>query len=218
MPSSRVTRRRSSSSRTCRRPRPEARSSRTACKRSWRVARSRWRITSPPGGRRRSKPEAEVRPLADAVIVATARTPMGRYGGQLKDVRPDDLAAVVLKEVCERAHVKPEEVEDVIMGCANQAGEDNRNVARMALLLAGFPSSVPGVTVNRLCASGMEAVASAARSIGVGEISLAVAGGVESMSRAPMVIPKAIAAFSRNAEIYDTTLGWRFVNPLMEKM
>jgi 3-oxoadipyl-CoA thiolase len=134
-------------------------------------------------------------------------------------VRTDDLAAHPLAALKQRLpQLDLERIDEVLLGCVNQAGEDNRNVARMALLLAGFPSSVPGVTVNRLCASGMEAVASAARSIGVGEISLAVAGGVESMSRAPMVIPKAIAAFSRNAEIYDTTLGWRFVNPLMEKM
>ena len=134
-------------------------------------------------------------------------------------VRADDLAAHPLSTLKKRfSTLDWERIDEVLMGCVTQAGEDNRNVARMALLLAGYPSSVPGVTVNRLCASGMEAVASAARSISVGEIALAVAGGVESMSRAPMVIPKATSAFSRNAEIYDTTLGWRFVNPLMEKL
>ncbi len=134
-------------------------------------------------------------------------------------VRTDDLAAHPLATLKRAfAQLDWERVDEVLLGCVNQAGEDNRNVARMALLLAGYPSGVPGVTVNRLCASGMEAVASAARSIGIGEISLAVAGGVESMTRAPMVIPKAASAFSRNAEIYDTTLGWRLVNPLMEQM
>lgn len=134
-------------------------------------------------------------------------------------VRTDDLAVHPLATLKRRFPTLDwERIDEVLLGCVTQAGEDNRNVARMALLLAGYPSSVPGVTVNRLCASGMEAVASAARSIMTGEIALAVAGGVESMSRAPMVIPKATAAFSRTAEIYDTTLGWRFVNPSMEKM
>ncbi len=134
-------------------------------------------------------------------------------------VRTDDLAAHPLATLKRGfSQLDWERIDEVLLGCVTQAGEDNRNVARMALLLAGYPSSVPGVTINRLCASGMEAVASAARSIMTGEIALAVAGGVESMSRAPMVIPKATSAFSRNAEIYDTTLGWRFVNPLMEKM
>src|SRR5207247_9176584 len=119
----------------------------------------------------------------EAVIVATARTPMGRYGGQLKDVRPDDLAAIVLKEACERGHVKPAEVEDVILGCANQAGEDNRNVARMALLLAGFPVEVPGQTVNRLCGSGMKATIAAAREMQSGGAGLMVRGGVASLHR-----------------------------------
>src|SRR5438270_9718699 len=155
----------------------------------------------------------------DAVVVATARTPMGRYGGQLKDVRPDDLAAIVLKEVCERAHVKPEEVEDVILGCANQAGEDNRNVARMALLLAGFPVQVPGQTVNRLCGSGMQATISAAREIQSGAADIMVAGGVESMTRSPWVMPKPGAAFARGPQaVYDTALGWRLVNPRMAAM
>src|SRR5436305_11102163 len=157
--------------------------------------------------------------MPEAVIVATARTPMGRYGGQLKDVRPDDLAAIVLKEACERAHVKPEEVEDVILGCANQAGEDNRNVARMALLLAGFPVEVPGQTVNRLCGSGMQATIAAAREIQSGGADIMVAGGVESMTRSPWVMPKPGAAFARGPQtVYDTALGWRLVNPRMAAM
>src|SRR3989454_5892601 len=142
---------------------------------------------------------------------------MGRYGGQLKDVRPDDLAAIVLKEACERAHVKPEEVEDVILGCANPAGEDNRNVARMALLLAGLPVEVPGQTVNRRCGSGLQAVASAAQAIRAGEGETFIAGGVESMTRAPYVMLKASEPWSRKApETSDTTVGWRFVNPRMK--
>src|SRR5207245_10403931 len=154
----------------------------------------------------------------NAVIVATARTPMGRYGGQLKDVRPDDLAAIVLKEACERAHVKPEEVEDVILGCTNQAGEDNRNVARMALLLAGLPVGVPGQTVNRLCGSGLQAVASAAQAIKAGEGAVFIAGGVENMTRAPYVILKSGEPWNRKApEIADTTIGWRFTNPRLKK-
>src|ERR1700682_1374172 len=157
--------------------------------------------------------------LRDAVIVATARTPMGRYGGQLKDVRPDDLAAIVLKEVCERAHIKPAEVSDVILGCANQAGEDNRNVARMGLLLAGFPVEVPGQTVNRLCGSGMQATIAAAREIQTGAADIMVAGGVESMTRAPWVMPKPDGAFPRGPQtVYDTALGWRLVNPKMAEM
>jgi 3-oxoadipyl-CoA thiolase len=157
--------------------------------------------------------------LPEAVIVATARTPMGRYGGQLKDVRPDDLAATVLKEACDRAHVKPAEVEDVILGCANQAGEDNRNVARMALLLAGFPVEVPGQTVNRLCGSGMQATISAAREIQTGAADIIVAGGVESMTRSPWAMPKPAAGFPRGPQtVYDTALGWRFVNPRMAAM
>ncbi len=157
--------------------------------------------------------------LVQAVIVATARTPMGRYGGQLKDVRPDDLAAIVLKEVCERAHVKPAEVDDVIFGCANGAGEDNRNVARMALLLAGFPVEVPGQTVNRLCGSGMQATIAAAREIQTGSADIVIAGGVESMTRAPWVMPKPDGAFPRGPQTaYDTALGWRLVNPKMAEM
>src|SRR2546426_6912210 len=144
---------------------------------------------------------------------------MGRYGGQLKDVRPDDLAAIVLKEACERAHIKPEEVEDVILGCANQAGEDNRNVARMALLLAGVPVEVPGQTVNRLCGSGMQATIAAAREIQSGGAEIMVAGGVESMTRSPWVMPKPAAGFARGPQtVYDTALGWRLVNPKMAAM
>jgi 3-oxoadipyl-CoA thiolase len=157
--------------------------------------------------------------MTDAVIVATARTPMGRYGGQLKDVRPDDLAAIVLKEVCERAGLDPADVADVILGCANQAGEDNRNVARMALLLAGFPVEVPGQTVNRLCGSGMQATIAAAREIQSGGADVMVAGGVESMSRAPWVIPKPDGAFPRGQQtMYDSAIGWRLVNPKMAEM
>jgi len=157
--------------------------------------------------------------LHDAVIVATARTPMGRYGGQLKDVRPDDLAAIVLKEVCERAQIKPGDVSDVIFGCANQAGEDNRNVARMALLLAGFPVDVPGQTVNRLCGSGMQATIAAAREIQTGAADVMIAGGVESMTRAPWVMPKPDGAFPRGPQTaYDTALGWRLINPKMAEL
>jgi len=157
--------------------------------------------------------------VPDAVIVATARTPMGRYGGQLKDVRPDDLAAIALKEACERAGVNPAEVADVILGCANQAGEDNRNVARMALLLAGFPIEVPGQTVNRLCGSGMQATITAAREIQSGGADVMVAGGVESMTRAPWVMPKPDGAFPRGQQtMYDTAIGWRLVNPKMVQM
>src|ERR1700756_2667554 len=150
--------------------------------------------------------------MPKAVIVATARTPMGRYGGQLKDIRPDDLAASVLKEACDRASVNPAEVEDVILGCANQAGEDNRNVARMALLLAGFPVEVPGQTVNRLCGSGMQATKAAAREIKAGAAYVIVAGGVESMTRAPWVMAKPEAGHPRGPQtMYDTALGWRLV-------
>ena len=156
--------------------------------------------------------------MTQAYICEGVRTPIGRYGGALSSVRADDLAAVPLSALRDRfAGSDWESIDEVILGCVNQAGEDNRNVARMALLLAGFPYTTPGATVNRLCGSGMEAVSVAARGIAAGEISLAIAGGVESMSRAPLVMPKATAAFSRNAEIYDTTLGWRFVNPEMER-
>jgi len=154
--------------------------------------------------------------MVEAVIVATARTPMGRYGGQLKDVRPDDLAAVALKEAVARAGVEPMDVDDVILGCANQAGEDNRNVARMALLLAGFPVEVPGQTVNRLCGSGMQATIAAAREIQAGAADVIVAGGVESMTRSPWAMPKPDGPYPRGPQtIYDTALGWRFINPKM---
>ena len=157
--------------------------------------------------------------LRDAVIVATARTPMGRYGGQLKDVRPDDLAAIALKEACVRAGVEPRDVADVILGCANQAGEDNRNVARMALLLAGFPIEVPGQTVNRLCGSGMQATIAAAREIQTGGADVVVAGGVESMTRAPWVVPKPDSPHPRGAQtMYDTAIGWRLINPRMAQL
>ena len=156
--------------------------------------------------------------MREAFICAYVRTPIGRYGGSLSSVRADDLAAVPLKALRERLpNLDFEAVEDVIYGCANQAGEDNRNVARMALLLAGLPGSVPGTTINRLCGSGMDAVIAAARAIKAGEAEIMIAGGVESMSRAPFVMPKADTAFSRNAEIYDTTIGWRFINPLIKQ-
>jgi acetyl-CoA acyltransferase len=145
------------------------------------------------------------------------RTPIGRYGGALATVRADDLGAVPLRALLERnADLDPAAVEDLYFGCANQAGEDNRNVARMSALLAGLPESVPGCTVNRLCGSGMDAIGLAARTIRAGEAGVVIAGGVESMSRAPMVIPKQEAAFGRRAEIFDTTLGWRFVNPVLK--
>ncbi|HVV81269.1 MAG TPA: 3-oxoadipyl-CoA thiolase [Pseudolabrys sp.] len=156
--------------------------------------------------------------LRDVFICDAARTPIGRYGGSLAKVRTDDLAAIPLKALMKRnPKVDWEKVDDVFYGCANQAGEDNRNVARMALLLAGLPGSVPGVTLNRLCASGLEAVGGAARAIRTGEMDLAIAGGVESMTRAPFVQGKAAEVFSRKAEIYDTTIGWRFINPLMKQ-
>jgi acetyl-CoA acyltransferase len=154
--------------------------------------------------------------MASAFICEGFRTPIGRYGGALAQVRTDDLAAHPLAALREQfAHSDWATLDEVILGCANQAGEDNRNVARMATLLAGLPCTIPAATVNRLCASGMEAIAVAARAISADEISLAIAGGVESMSRSPLVMPKAASAFSRHAEIHDTTLGWRFVNPLM---
>ncbi|MER8759783.1 3-oxoadipyl-CoA thiolase [Mesorhizobium sp. M0976] len=156
--------------------------------------------------------------MPEAFICDYIRTPIGSFAGALAAVRADDLAAVPLKALAARnARLDLEAVDDVFFGCANQAGEDNRNVARMALLLAGFPVSVPGTTINRLCGSGMDAVMTAARAIKAGENSLAITGGVESMSRAPFVMPKADTAFSRAAEIHDTTIGWRFVNPLMKK-
>ena len=156
--------------------------------------------------------------MRDVFICDAVRTPIGRYGGALAKVRTDDLAAIPIREL-KRRNPKAdwEKLDEVLYGCANQAGEDNRNVARMALLLAGLPGSVPGVTLNRLCASGLEAVGTAARAIRAGEMEFAVAGGVESMTRAPFVQGKAEEAFSRSAEIYDTTIGWRFINPLMKK-
>ncbi|HEY3205614.1 MAG TPA: thiolase family protein [Gaiellaceae bacterium] len=154
-----------------------------------------------------------------AVVISALRTPVGRYGGVLSDVRPDDLAALVIREAVSRAGVDAGEVEEVYLGCANQAGEDNRNVARMAALLAGLPDTVAGMTVNRLCASGLSAIVAACHSIAAGEGDLFVAGGVESMSRAPFVFGKPEHAFPRgNQTVYDTTLGWRFPNPRMEEM
>ena len=154
----------------------------------------------------------------EAFICEALRTPIGRYGGALAAVRADDLAAIPIAALLKRQPaLDPAAIEEVILGCANQAGEDNRNVARMAALLAGLPTSVPGATVNRLCGSGLDAVAIAARAIRAGELQLAIAGGVESMSRAPFVIPKSDSAFSRNAEIFDTTIGWRFVNPRLKE-
>ncbi|MCF6370258.1 3-oxoadipyl-CoA thiolase [Rhizobium halophilum] len=156
--------------------------------------------------------------MTEAYICDYIRTPIGRFGGSLSAVRPDDLGAVPLTALIERNRsIDWEAVEDVVFGCANQAGEDNRNVARMSSLLAGLPMAVTGTTINRLCGSGMDAVMTAARAIKAGEADLMIAGGVESMSRAPFVMPKAETAFSRKAEIYDTTIGWRFVNPLMKK-
>ena len=157
--------------------------------------------------------------MAEAFICAALRTPIGRYGGALSAVRPDDLAAIPLRELMARnKSVDWSAVDDVVLGCANQAGEDNRNVARMALLLAGLPKEIPGSTINRLCGSGMDAVGIAARAIMSGQAELMIAGGVESMSRAPFVMPKADNAFSRNNAVFDTTIGWRFVNPVMKQM
>ncbi len=157
--------------------------------------------------------------MNEAFICDAVRTPIGRYGGALASLRADDLAALPIKALMKRHPAMDwSAIDDVLFGCANQAGEDNRNVARMALLLAGLPHSVPGATVNRLCGSGMDAVGSAARAIRAGETGIMIAGGVESMTRAPFVMGKADAAFSRNAAIFDTTIGWRVVNPLMEKL
>ncbi|MHB8567397.1 MAG: thiolase family protein [Nitrososphaerales archaeon] len=155
--------------------------------------------------------------LQEAVIIDTIRTPIGKYGGVLSSVRPDDLAALVIKTILEKNKVDADQIEDVFFGNANQAGEDNRNVARMALLLAGLPFKVPGVTVNRLCGSGLEAINDAAHAIMVGNGSVYIAGGVESMSRAPFVMPKSSKPFERKPEIYDTTIGWRFVNPKLSE-
>jgi acetyl-CoA acyltransferase len=156
--------------------------------------------------------------MTDAFICDAVRTPIGRYGGALASVRADDLAALPIAALLARnTSVDPAGIDEVLLGCANQAGEDNRNVARMAALLAGLPVSVPGATINRLCGSGLDAVTIAARAIKAGEAGLIVAGGVESMSRAPFVLPKADSAFSRNAEVFDTTIGWRFVNPALKQ-
>src|ERR1700734_3245166 len=166
-----------------------------------------WRV-KPSGGS----------PLTEAFIFHYARTPIGRSGGALASLRADDLAALPIRELMRRHPGLGDTIDEVFLGCANQAGEDNRNLARMALLLAGLPDSIPGATVNRLCASGMEAVAAAARGIKAGEIELAIAGGAESMTRAPFVMGKAQAAFQRPAEVFDPTIGWRFVNPIMKKL
>ncbi|GAA3532982.1 3-oxoadipyl-CoA thiolase [Zobellella aerophila] len=156
--------------------------------------------------------------MTDAYLCDMIRTPVGRYGGALSAVRADDLAAIPLRRLKENNPQLPwEKVDEVIMGCANQAGEDNRNVARMAALLAGLPTTVPGTTVNRLCGSGLDAIGFGARTIKAGEAQLVLAGGVESMSRAPFVMPKATGAFTRSNEVHDTTIGWRFVNPLMQQ-
>lgn len=157
--------------------------------------------------------------MQEAVIVASVRTPIGRHGGVLKDVRPDDLASMVLCDVVRRAEIDPKIIEEVYLGCANQAGEDNRNVARMAVLLAGFPQEVAAVTFNRLCASGLTAINNAARAIKLGEGDVFLAGGVESMSRAPLTFPKGEVGFPMgNVTAYDTTLGWRFPNPKMQAL
>jgi 3-oxoadipyl-CoA thiolase len=157
--------------------------------------------------------------MSRAVVLSAVRTPIGRYGGALAGVRPDDLAAVAVGAAVERAGIDPADIDDVYLGCANQAGEDNRDVARMAVLLAGLPQSVPGVTLNRLCASGLSAVASACHAVIAGDADLAVAGGVESMTRAPLSMPKPGRAFERgHRTVYDTTLGWRYPNPRLEAM
>ncbi|MBV9907725.1 MAG: 3-oxoadipyl-CoA thiolase [Hyphomicrobiales bacterium] len=156
--------------------------------------------------------------MTEAFICDYVRTPIGRFGGALANLRADDLAALPIRELMRRRPDLADKINEVFLGCANQAGEDNRNLARMALLLAGLPETIPGATVNRLCASGMEAVATAARGIKAGEIELAIAGGAESMTRAPFVMGKAQAAFQRSTEIFDTTIGWRFVNPVMKKL
>src|SRR5947208_10815160 len=155
--------------------------------------------------------------MGDVFICDAVRTPIGRFGGSLAKVRTDDLAATPIKALVARhPDLDWSEVDEVFFGCANQAGEDNRNVARMALLLAGLPETVPGQTLNRLCASGLDAVGAAGRAIRAGEVDFAIAGGVESMTRAPFVVGKAAEAFSRSAEIFDTTLGWRFIHPVLK--
>src|SRR5258705_11707745 len=154
--------------------------------------------------------------MRDALIVSAVRTPVGRAGGALADVRADDLAAIAVRGAVDRVSFDPARLDDVILGCTNQAGEDNRNVARMALLLAGFPVEVPGQTVNRLCGSGMQATIAAAREIQVGAADIVIAGGVESMTRAPGVMPKPDSAYARGPQtVYDTALGWRLFNPKM---
>ena len=156
--------------------------------------------------------------MEEAFLCDGIRTPIGRYGGALSKIRTDDLASIPLRKLIEKnSRVDWEEIDDVILGCANQAGEDNRNVARMSILLSGLPYTVPGMTVNRLCGSGLDAVSIAARAVKSGDQHLVIAGGVESMSRAPFVMSKADKAFSRNVEIFDTTIGWRFVNKLLKK-
>ena len=156
--------------------------------------------------------------MNEAFICDAVRTPIGRYGGALSSIRTDDLASIPIRYLLDRnPSMNPTSIEDVILGCANQAGEDNRNVARMALLLSGIPETVPGATLNRLCGSGMDAVSCASRAIKSGEQSLLIAGGVESMSRAPFVIGKATSAFSRKNSMEDTTIGWRFINPKIEE-
>src|SRR6478752_9615984 len=166
----------------------------------------------------RRKEEPPMTELRDVFICDAVRTPIGRYSGALAKVRTDDLGAVPIRALVKRyPNVDWSALDEVVFGCANQAGEDNRNVARMALLLAGLPDSIPGITVNRLCASGLDAIGNAARAIRAGEINMAIAGGVESMTRAPLVMGKAEGAFQRSAEIFDTTIGWRFVNPLMKQ-
>jgi len=156
--------------------------------------------------------------MTDVYICDAVRTPVGKYGGCLSGVRADDLAAIPLMALMDRnPNINLSEIDDVLMGCANQAGEDNRNIARMALLLAGYPASVPGATINRLCGSGMDAIGTAARAIKAGEAELIIAGGIESMSRAPFVMAKASNAFSRSQKFYDTTIGWRFVNQALDK-
>jgi len=157
--------------------------------------------------------------MTEVYICDAVRTPVGKYGGALSPVRADDLAAIPLKALMDRnQNIKASDIDDVFMGCANQAGEDNRNIARMALLLAGYPETVPGATINRLCGSGMDAIGTAARAIKAGEAELIIAGGIESMSRAPFVMGKPTNAFSRSQKFYDTTIGWRFVNPALDKI
>ena len=149
-------------------------------------------------------------------IIDSIRTPIGNFGGTLKDIRTDDLAAIPIRELIKRTKIEPSKIDDVILGCANQAGEDNRNVGRMASLLAGIPFSVPGETINRLCASGMSAIINAHRAIKAGDGDLFIAGGVENMTRGPWVMSKASQAFGRDSALYDTSFGWRFINPRLE--